>query len=138
MEVLMLKASGRPTFVREEKQTYVAGVTGYADAHLKIAMLRRDGVVLELIEYVQPRGEPYEPGTHRPGSPHIAFTVDDVDEAWNLLQRVRETWSLSFTGPAPTLVDKGQNTGGRAFYFRDPDGITIELVELNHAWRPPG
>ena len=134
MEVCWCKAGGKPTFIREEKQSYVAGVTGYPNAHLKIAMLRCGQAMLELVEYVQPREAGIGPGTHRPGSPHIAFAVADIDRAWKMLQAQRERWGLSFVSDGPVLVDRGPNTGGRAFYFRDPDGITIEIVEPNTGW----
>lgn len=134
MEVCWSKAGGRPTCIREEKQSYVAGVTGYPDAHLKIAMLRHGQATLELVEYVQPHEAGIGSGTHRPGSPHIAFIVADVDRAWDSLKSQSKQWSLSFVGKGPVLVDRGPNTGGRAFYFRDPDGITIEIVELNTGW----
>ena len=131
MEVCWCKAGGKPTCIREENQSYVAGVTGYPNAHLKIAMLRHGQAMLELVEYVEPRASGIGPGTHRPGSPHIAFTVANIDEAWNVLQTQRKQWGLSFAGNGPVLVDRGPNTGGHAFYFRDPDGIAIEIVEPN-------
>jgi catechol 2,3-dioxygenase-like lactoylglutathione lyase family enzyme len=134
MEVCWCKAGGKPTLVREEKQTYVAGVTGYPDAHLKIAILRHGQALLELVEYVEPREAGVGPGTSRPGAPHIAFVVADIDQAWNSLKSQVGQWGLAFASEKPVLVDRGPNTGGRAFYFRDPDGITIEIVELNTGW----
>jgi lactoylglutathione lyase len=134
MEICWSKSGGKATFIREEKQTYVAGVTGYQDAHLKIAMVRHGQAMLELVEYVRPREAGSGPGTNRPGTPHIAFTVADIDRAWNSLQSQNERWGLTFASEKPVLVDRGPNTGGRAFYFRDPDGIAIEIVELNTGW----
>lgn len=134
MEVMWSTARGEAGFIREEKQTYVVGVTGYDDAHLKIALVRSGMAVLELIEYVQPKGEPIPPGTHRPGSPHLALTVADIDKAWGVLQRQADRWGLSFASKGPVTIDRGANVGGKAIYFRDPDGITIELVELNARW----
>lgn len=134
MEVLWYKARGEPTCIREEKQSYVQGVTGYENAHLRIALLRCGNTQLELLEYVHPRGTPVEPGTHRPGSPHIAFIVADLDHAWNTLRRESGPWGLGFASDGPVTIDSGANVGGRAIYFRDPDGITIELVELNQGW----
>jgi catechol 2,3-dioxygenase-like lactoylglutathione lyase family enzyme len=134
MEVLYSHASGQLNPIREEQQSYVAGVTGYPDAHLKIALLRMGNTLLELIEYLQPRGDAIAPGTNRPGSPHLAITVADLDHAWQVLQSQKDEWNLSFASESPVVVDKGQNVGGKAIYFRDPDGITIELVELNHHW----
>lgn len=116
--------------VRHEADNYVAGVTGYADAHLKIACLRHGDAALELIEYVHPSGEPIPPGTNRPGCPHMAFIVKDLDAAWDGLNRMAQHWDLTFVSPGPVVVDSGPNRGARGLYFRDPDGVTIELAEL--------
>ena len=51
-------------FIVVEARAYVAGVTGYDDAHLKIALMRSGSAVLELIEYIAPVGDPIPPGTH--------------------------------------------------------------------------
>lgn len=138
MEVYWSKAGGRPTAIREEKQSYVEGVTGYKDAHLKIAILRHGHTILELVEYLCPRGKAIDPGTYRPGSPHLAFTVADLDHAWNTLKTQSDHWGLSFASDSLVTIDRGPNVGGRAVYFRDPDGIAIELVELNHGWTRDG
>lgn len=134
MEVFWSKAGGGPTPIREENKSYVAGVTGYDNAHLKIALVRSGSAILELIEYIAPRGEPIPPSTCNPGSPHIAFTVADLDHAWQTLQDAADEWGLTFASAAPITLDKGANIGGRAVYFRDADGITIELIELNSGW----
>ena len=78
----------------------------------------------------QPKGDPLEPGTYRPGSPHVAFIVADLDRAWAALQADRVAWGLKFVSDGPVIVYHGPNAGGKAIYCRDPDGITIELVEL--------
>ncbi len=132
MEVVSVRSQDEVCTVREERGTYVAGVTGYEDAHLKIAILRYGAFHLELIEYVSPRGEPLSSGTNRPGCPHLAFVVSDLDHAWRVLQQDRHRWNLSFSSSGPIVVDSGPNVGGRAIYFRSPDGVTIELVELNN------
>tara|TARA_Y100000588_G_C14240442_1_gene919098 strand:+ start:1102 stop:1680 length:579 start_codon:yes stop_codon:yes gene_type:complete len=132
MEVVSVRSQGDVCTIREERGTYVAGVTGYKDAHLKIAILRYGAFHLELIEYVSPRGEPLGSGTNRPGCPHLAFVVSDLDHAWRVLQQGRYRWNLSFASSGPVNVDSGPNAGGRVIYFRGPDEVTIELVELNN------
>jgi len=134
MEVYWSTATGPRRVVREEKESYVCGVTGYPNAHLKIAILRYGVSHLELVQYIQPAGEPLAPGTHPPGSPHIAFTVADLDTAWAKLQRMKDRFNLEFVSDGPIDIDSGPAVGGRAIYFRDPDGITVELVELNQGW----
>ena len=54
-----------------------------------------------------------------------AFLVDDLDGTYRRLQ----AGGVGFIS-APVEIDTGINTGGRALYLRDPDGIPMELFEL--------
>lgn len=104
---------------------YTRALVGMDDALLEIAFLSLPGAgVLELIEYVQPRGEPAELATNRPGVAHIAFEVADIDAA---LRRLAEFGTLPLSPPVE--IDRGANAGVRACYLRDPDGFTIELMQ---------
>src|SRR6476619_1458512 len=66
-------------------QPYTSIQVGFKDAYLKVALFTIDGIpearsghLLELIEYVNPRGEPTDTATNRPGAAHMAFQVDDL------------------------------------------------------------
>ena len=48
----------------------------YADVELG------DGRILELLQYLEPAGTPITQRTCDPGSGHIAFLVEDIDEAY--------------------------------------------------------
>src|SRR6478736_5291873 len=59
---------------------YIAAQTGFADAQLEIRVLRLPagdgasagrGQLLELIEYVHPRGVPSDTATNRAGNAHL-------------------------------------------------------------------
>ena len=82
---------------------------------------------LELIQYAEPRGAPSMQERSAPGHTHIAFVVDDVDAAHARLVAL---------GAAPTskpvqIVEPGSVwDGARALYACDPDGRTIECVQL--------
>jgi catechol 2,3-dioxygenase-like lactoylglutathione lyase family enzyme len=133
-DVLTPPGQEASTPIREEDArsgSYVGAVTGYENARLRIAMLRRGTAMLELIEYCEPTGEAHAPGTHRPGSPHMALSVRDLTAAWEHLQHIAAEWNLSFTSAGPVEVISGPSRGGKAVYFRDPDGITIELVQMS-------
>ena len=115
----------------ESSQPYLRTVVGYPDAELRIALLRvpaMDGGVsghhLELLEYRQPRGTRGDPGTCNPGIAHVAFVVADLDATYRHLVG----HGVRFKSP-PVEITHGRNTGAKAVYLRDPDDITIELVQ---------
>ena len=116
---------------QEQSNAYTRRLVGYADAHLKIAMFRipgapagRSGHHLELVEYVAPRGRRGNLGTANPGVAHLAFVVEDIHP---MFQQLSEA-GVVFVSP-PNLIEAGINKGGYTCYFRDPDGITLELVQ---------
>jgi catechol 2,3-dioxygenase-like lactoylglutathione lyase family enzyme len=95
--------------------------------------LRLGGEALELIEYVTPRGRP-APADMRSNDrwfQHVAIVVSDMDRAYGWLRDQR----VAHVSPSPQrLPDWNPNAGGiRAFYFRDPDGHPLELIQF-----PPG
>jgi len=101
-------------------------ITGVPGADLLIAFVRAPGHMIELIEYRAPA----EKGrvVSRPcdaGFSHIAFNVDDVDGALEAVKR----YGVQPISP-PVTIDQGPNKGRRVVYTRDPDGITIEFIEV--------
>lgn len=120
---------------QEQANAYTARFVGYPDAHLRVAQFElpggsagASGHVLELCEYVHPRGEPVPPGTNAVGNVHLAFEVDDVDA---LFARLVDAGATPVSDPVD--ITTGINAGGKTVYLRDPDRITIELVQP-----PPG
>ena len=70
---------------QEQANAYTRKFVGYPDAHLKVAQLKiegkdsgRSGHLLELVEYVAPRGQKVDTSTPNPGTAHLAFEVDDI------------------------------------------------------------
>lgn len=106
--------------------SYVDRVIGIPNAHLKIALLRCPGTsdVLELIEYVQPRGPKVDVATPNTGSAHVCFVVDDAMAAYRALSEK----GVRFRGE-PVAITSGPHAGGYAIYFLDPDDITLELLQ---------
>jgi catechol 2,3-dioxygenase-like lactoylglutathione lyase family enzyme len=107
-------------------QPYLASVTGIAGASLKIGFctVEGDAILLELVEYVQPKGVRAATGFGIPGSPHLSWTVDNLPAAFERLQ----TASVKLLGSPQPLMDGlwGNYTG---FFLEDPDGLLIELIE---------
>jgi lactoylglutathione lyase len=116
---------------QEQDNPYTHALVGYPDASLRIAQLRIPGVVpapsghvLELIEYVRPRGDSVEVQHNRIAAGHLAFEVDDIDEhVTRLVAYGAELVS------DPVEITAGINKGGKALYLHDPDGVTLELLQ---------
>lgn len=81
--------------------------------------------VLELLEYMSPRGERVRQRTNDAGSGHIGFSVDDVDV---MHRRLVEGGAVVRSEPI-ALTEEGEWHGVRTMYALDPDGVTVELVE---------
>jgi catechol 2,3-dioxygenase-like lactoylglutathione lyase family enzyme len=56
---------------------------------------------------------------------HIALLVEDLNAALDRI--VASGWK---TAGQPQILTKGPNAGKRVVYVRDPDGTTIELMQI--------
>jgi catechol 2,3-dioxygenase-like lactoylglutathione lyase family enzyme len=102
-------------------------ITGVKGAELKLAVVKAPGGhKIELLEYLAPPDRKL--ADVRPcdvGHIHVALVVDDLDV---VLERiVAAGWKAP--GKAQTLKT-GPNAGKRVVYVRDPDGATIEFMEV--------
>lgn len=100
-------------------------ITGVEEAEVMIAYVRAPGHSVELIQYLRPDSLP---GPHlRPcdvGFAHLAFDVDNIESA----VAAAEDYGVRPIA-APYVTDAGPNAGAKVVYLRDPDGITIELIQ---------
>src|ERR1051325_9178306 len=109
-------------------------ITGVRGAEILIAVVKAPGHKIELLEYLAPADRKRE-NSLRPcdvGAVHIALTVDNLDE---ILDRIR-TAGWKAAGKPQTLT-AGPNAGKRVIYVRDPDGTTIEFMEVGGSSAPP-
>lgn len=106
---------------------------GVFGMRLHTVRLRLGDEEIELMEFLAPRGRP-EPADSRSNDrwfQHVAIIVSDMDRAYSLLREHRVQHASS--GPQ-TLPAWNPNAGGiKAFYFKDPDGNTLEILQF-----PPG
>jgi len=117
---------------QRQENEYTQILVGIPGAVLEVAQFAVPGVpparsthMLELVEYVTPRGEQSgEPATNSVGCAHLALMVTDIHarHARMCEQGVR------FRNP-PVAITAGANEGGYACYFHDPDAITLELLQ---------
>lgn len=112
-------------------QPYTSRQVAFENAYLKVALFTLDGFpetrsghMLELIEYVSPRGEPTDTATNRPGSAHMAFQVDDLQAEYQRLKALGVRFKSE-----PVRIEAGRNEGGYTVYLLDPDNITLEMVQ---------
>ena len=101
---------------------------GIVGARLRIARMRLGDEIVELTEYLTPRGRPIaaDSRSHDHWFQHIAIVVGDMDKAY---QRLR-AHNVKHTSVAPQRIpDSNKAAAGiRAFYFKDPDGHDLELI----------
>jgi lactoylglutathione lyase len=116
---------------QEQSNAYTRKFVGYPDAHLKVAQLRikgretgRSGHLLELVEYVAPKGQKVDTRTPNPGTAHLAFEVDDIQAEYRRMVAL----GVRFRSE-PVAIEAGINKGGHTVYFLDPDDITLEILE---------
>lgn len=107
----------------------VCGVEGIA---LRLALVRGGGEVIELIQVVSPPGHQVD----GPGSPagwgvaRLGFQVEGIEA---LVERLRAA-GVEFLSEV-AVVSSGHYAGGKAVFFRDPDGILLELQEPDRPGR---
>jgi catechol 2,3-dioxygenase-like lactoylglutathione lyase family enzyme len=121
----------------------VAGESrGIDGERARVVRLRLGDESVELVQWLHATGRPV-PADSRSNDrwfQHIAIIVSDMDQAhlWLLRHRVEPI------SPGPQrLPDWNPNAGGiRAFYFKDPDGHPLEILEFppdkgDARWRRP-
>jgi len=102
-------------------------ITGVEAAEIKLAVLRAPGGhKIELLEYLAPADR--KRADIRPcdvGSVHVALLVHDLDA---VLERIAASdWKAA---GKPQRLQSGPNAGKLVVYVRDPDGTTIEFMEM--------
>jgi catechol 2,3-dioxygenase-like lactoylglutathione lyase family enzyme len=116
-------------------ETEVAGdayerLFGVFGMRVRIARLRLGEEEIELIDFLAPEGRPIpvDSRSNDEWFQHIALIVSDMDAAY---ARLREhNVQHASTGPQ-TLPDWNPNAGGiKAFYFKDPDGHNLEILQF--------
>jgi catechol 2,3-dioxygenase-like lactoylglutathione lyase family enzyme len=113
--------------VQGDAYEHLLGVFGL---RARIVRLRLGAEEIELIDYLAPEGRPI-PVDNRSNDEwfqHIAIIVADMDAAYARLRR--HNVQHASTGPQ-TLPAWNPNAAGiEAFYFKDPDGNHLEILEF--------
>ena len=115
------------TEVAGETYEHLQGVFGL---RMRVVRMRLGDEYIELAEYLAPKGRPIAVDAHSNDRSfqHIAIIVSDMDKAY---RRLRENKvEHASTGPQ-RLPDWNKNAAGIwAFYFKDPDGHPLEILQF--------
>jgi len=123
---------GTPLLTRKTwEAAYLGEIVGYPAAVLEGGFFQLpNGVILEPLEYRTPPSGSVDMESTNAGNAHLCLVTDDMDRDF---ARLRANGHETFRSSAPVPIPWGPYKGGRACYLRDPDGISIELLE-----EPPG
>jgi catechol 2,3-dioxygenase-like lactoylglutathione lyase family enzyme len=116
---------------------------GVFNLRMRVLRMRLGSEEVDLVDYLAPASQPFPEGTRGNDRwfQHIAIVVSDMDRAY---QRLREHRVQHASSGPQRLPDWNPNAGGiRAFYFRDPDGHFLELIQFppgkgDPRWQRPG
>lgn len=121
---------------QEGKNAYTDKLVGIPNTHLKAAMLKlkcmpagASGHVIELIEYVTPKGRKLDTTPNNICAAHMAFLTDDIQRDYQRLTAAGARFVSE-----PVAITAGMNEGGFTCYLKDPDDFTLEIMQPP-AWR---
>ncbi|MFN8224268.1 MAG: VOC family protein [Gaiellales bacterium] len=108
---------------------YLSRIHGYPGVKVEAAFFDLPGgMTLELIQYHAPSSVRVSMETYMVGNAHVSFATDDLQGLFDRMEG-----HGGFRSPTPVLIEWGPYEGGYAGRLLDPDGITVEVVQL-----PPG
>jgi catechol 2,3-dioxygenase-like lactoylglutathione lyase family enzyme len=110
-----------------DEYEHLQGVFGL---RMRVVRMKLGGEFIELTEYLAPRGRPI-PADSRSNDrwfQHMAIVTSDMDRAYQWLRKNKVEHASA--GPQ-RLPDWNKNAGGiKAFYFKDPDGHALEILQF--------
>jgi catechol 2,3-dioxygenase-like lactoylglutathione lyase family enzyme len=108
-----------------ERDAFVGHIIGYERPTIEAAFFGLPGgSILELLEYHHPPSARPDMETYNVGNAHLGLRTDDIHREYDRLRDL-----VAFRHDAPVEIPSGPAKGGYAIYMRDPDGITIEIVQ---------
>jgi catechol 2,3-dioxygenase-like lactoylglutathione lyase family enzyme len=117
----------RDTEIAGEPYESLEGVFG---VRMRVVRLQLGDEFIELTEYLAPKGRPIAAGarSNDRSFQHIAIVVSNMDKAYAWLRQNKVEYASS--GPQ-RLPNWNRNASGiEAFYFKDPDGHPLEILQF--------
>jgi len=115
------------TEVTGETYEHLEGVFG---VRMRVVRMRPGEEYIQLTEYLAPKGRPIpvDARSNDRSFQHIAIIVSNMESAYAWLRRNKVEHASS--GPQRLPDWNKQAAGIRAFYFKDPDGHPLEILEF--------
>jgi catechol 2,3-dioxygenase-like lactoylglutathione lyase family enzyme len=106
---------------------HLEGVFGL---HMRVVGMRLGNESIELTEYLAPKGRPVaiDSQSNDHWFQHVAIITSDMDRAYAWLRQNRVQCVSSAPQTLPSYIKPA--AGIRAFYFEDPDGHPLEILEF--------
>ena len=100
---------------------------------MRVVRMQLGDEFIELTEYLAPKGRPITAGarSNDRSFQHMAIIVSDMDKAYAWLRQNKVEYASS--GPQRLPNWNSNASGIKAFYFKDPDGHPLEILQF-----PPG
>jgi catechol 2,3-dioxygenase-like lactoylglutathione lyase family enzyme len=113
--------------------THYDQLQGLSGLRMRVVRMRLGDEPFELTEYLTPKGRSIPPDSRSNDRwfQHIAIVVSDMEKAYRHLRK-HNVQPVS-AGPQRIPDWNKAAAGIKAFYFRDPDGHTLEII-----WFPKG
>jgi catechol 2,3-dioxygenase-like lactoylglutathione lyase family enzyme len=123
-----------PSFRIESEGAELSEAVGVEGAHSLMAMIPLPGgSAIELLQYLEPVGRPYDRGNNDVGATHICLEVANIAAARSEIAR----HGVEFLAE-PLEARTGALAGWQFVYFKDPvDGITFELMQAPRTGSEP-
>lgn len=101
---------------------------GLFGVRLRLVRMQLGDETIELIQHLTPQGKtiPLDSRSNDLWFQHIAIVVRDMDQAYQQLREFNVTHVSTAPQRLPDYIETA--AGIEAFYFRDPDGNTLELI----------
>lgn len=96
----------------------------------RAALLPVGNFAIELLEFI-PTRRAFDGRQDDVGYVYICFVVDDIEQVYKRLSAA----GIDFHTPPVYAGDEGQIAGSKFCVLRDPDGKTIELIEMGPGMR---
>ncbi|MEM7590453.1 MAG: VOC family protein [Cyanobacteria bacterium P01_A01_bin.83] len=120
---------------QKTKDLEVAGadwekLQGVFGLRMRLVEMQLGAEKIALMSYLTPQGRPTPPDSKSNDRwfQHIAIVVSDIEQAYQHLRK----FDVKHTSTSPQqLPEWNKKLGGvKAFYFKDPDGHNLELIEF--------
>ena len=103
---------------------------GVFGSRMRVVRMRLGEEQIELTEYLAPRGRPIpvDARSNDRSFQHVAIIVSDMEKAYRRLRQNK----VEHASSGPQLLPAwNKNAGGiSAFYFKDPDGHPLEILQF--------